>query len=59
MGCKCNERRASIARAGVAIAKGQVGAAAREIRQSASSFVQDLRVRETRRAMLAKLTKPR
>lgn len=57
MGCNCNERRASIVRAGGAIANGNLAAAAREIRQSAQSFAQDLRTKETRRAMLAKLKK--
>jgi hypothetical protein len=55
MGCRCNERKASLQRAGVAIVGGNIRGAAREIAQSTRTLVQDARSAEARRQMLARL----
>jgi hypothetical protein len=55
MGCRCNERKQSLQRAGVAIVRGNIGAASREIARSARTLAQDAQSAVARREMLTRL----
>jgi hypothetical protein len=55
MGCRCQERKAQLSRAGAAVVRGDGRTAMAELARSAQSFVQDTKSRQTRREMLARL----
>ena len=57
MGCRCTERKISIARANTAVANGQFRVARRELKTAVSTFAQDVRSREARREMLMRLAR--